>query len=98
VKKIGISLKRRLLPLEGNYLFHSELAAGAGQTEKRKRLDQLVKKIGISLKRRLFAFRGKLSFSQRASRWSWTNRKAEAAHLALGIAQDKHQCRNFSYP
>jgi hypothetical protein len=30
VKKIGISLKRRSLPLEGNHLFHSELAAGAG--------------------------------------------------------------------
>jgi hypothetical protein len=31
VKKIGIILKRRLLPLEDNHLFHSELAAGAGQ-------------------------------------------------------------------
>jgi hypothetical protein len=31
VKKIGISLKRRLLPLEGNPLFHSELAAEARQ-------------------------------------------------------------------
>jgi hypothetical protein len=48
-KKIGITLKRRLLPLEGNHLFHSELAAEAGHKEKRKRLDQLVKKIGIFL-------------------------------------------------
>ncbi len=31
MKKIGISLKRRFLPLERNHLFHSELAAGAGQ-------------------------------------------------------------------
>jgi hypothetical protein len=31
VKKIGISFKRRLLPLEGNHLFRSELAAVAGQ-------------------------------------------------------------------
>jgi hypothetical protein len=50
------------LPLEGNYLFHSELAAGAGQTEKRKRLDQLVKKIGISLKRRLLPLEGNYLF------------------------------------
>jgi hypothetical protein len=33
-KKIGISLKRRFLPLEGNPLFHSELAAGARQEPK----------------------------------------------------------------
>jgi hypothetical protein len=33
-KKIGISLQRRFLPLEGNHLFHSELAAEAGQTRK----------------------------------------------------------------
>jgi hypothetical protein len=33
-KKIGISLKRRCLPLEGNHLFHSELAVEAGQTRK----------------------------------------------------------------
>jgi hypothetical protein len=30
-----------------------------------------------------FAFRGKSSFSQRASRWSWTIRKAQAAWLML---------------
>jgi hypothetical protein len=36
VKKIGNSLKRRFLPLEGIHLFHSELAAGARQQEKRK--------------------------------------------------------------
>jgi hypothetical protein len=58
VKKIGISLKRRCLPLEGNHLFHSEVAAGAGQIEKRKRLEQLVKKIGISLKRRCLPLEG----------------------------------------
>jgi hypothetical protein len=31
VKKIGIFLKRRFLPLEENHLFHSELAAGTRQ-------------------------------------------------------------------
>jgi hypothetical protein len=56
-KKIGISLKRRFLPLEGNPLFHSELAAGARQ-----------KKSGCGLissrrnrdfpQKALFAFRG----------------------------------------
>jgi hypothetical protein len=46
------------LPLEGNHLFHSELAAEAGQKEKRKRLDQLEKKKGVSLKRRLLPLEG----------------------------------------
>jgi hypothetical protein len=58
VKKKGTSLKRRCLPLEGNHLFHRELAAGAGQIEKRKRLEQLVKKKGISLKRRCLPLEG----------------------------------------
>jgi hypothetical protein len=58
VKKIGIPLKRRLLPLEGNHLFHSELAAVAGQKEKRRWLGQLVKKIGIPLKRRFLPLEG----------------------------------------
>jgi hypothetical protein len=40
------------LPLEDNHLFHSELAAEAGQKEKRKRLVQLAKKIGNILERR----------------------------------------------
>jgi hypothetical protein len=31
VKKIGVFLKRRLLPLEENHLFPSELAAGTRQ-------------------------------------------------------------------
>jgi hypothetical protein len=39
-KKIGNFPKRRLLPLWEIYLFHSELAAGARQTEKRMRLIQ----------------------------------------------------------
>jgi hypothetical protein len=46
------------LPLGGVSLFHSELAAGARQPEKRKRLGQLVKKIGVSLKRRLLPLEG----------------------------------------
>jgi hypothetical protein len=49
--------------------------------EKRKRLDQLVKKIG-KFPKGAFCLLGILSFSQRASRWSWTIRKAEAARSA----------------
>jgi hypothetical protein len=71
VKKIGISLKRRFLPLERNYLFHSELAAGAGQRKAEAARPAREENRNFSQKA-LFAFREKLSFSQRASRWSWT--------------------------
>jgi hypothetical protein len=69
VKKIGISLKRRFLPLEGNYLFHSELAAVAGQRKVEAARSAREENRNFPQKA-LFAFRGKLSFSQRASRSS----------------------------
>jgi hypothetical protein len=71
VKKIGISLKRRFLPLERNHLFHSELAAGAGNRKAKAAWSAREENRDFSQKA-LFAFREKSSFSQRASRWSWT--------------------------
>jgi hypothetical protein len=45
------------LPLEGNHLFHSELAAGAGQKEKRKWLDLNKKEFAGFFRETLFIFR-----------------------------------------
>jgi hypothetical protein len=73
VKKIGIPLKRRFLPLEGNYLFHSELAAGTRQ-RKVEAAWSAREENRNSPQKALFAFRGELSFSQRASRWNWTKK------------------------
>jgi hypothetical protein len=71
VKKIGNFPKRRFLPLGGIYLFHSELAAGAGH--RKAQAARLAREENRKFPQKaLFAFGGNLSFSQRASRWSWT--------------------------
>jgi hypothetical protein len=72
-KKIGVFLKRRLLPLEENHLFPSELAAGTGQRKVEAAWSAREENRGFPQKAP-FAFRGKSSFSQRASRWNWTKK------------------------
>jgi hypothetical protein len=62
VKKIGISFKRRLLPLEGNHLFHSELAAVARQ-RKAEAARSAREENRDFLQKAPFAFRRKSSFS-----------------------------------
>jgi hypothetical protein len=94
------------LPLEGNPLFHSELATVARQKEKRKWLDKLVKKIGVPLKRRILPLEGNPLFhSELATELKQKKQsRPRACSIFLSIfylnsilIYRNHSHRNFAY-